>query len=101
MVLVKLTDSAWLAGPDLPPPPAQSEEAQQFEAKLRQADEKGSLLKAELSSLQAEFAAACSAKAELVNEQAQLQKRVGCLPPQSQPWTAERLDVCENLGGRI
>lgn len=65
-------------GPTMPAPlPApQSEAHEATKAQLAAAQEASATLQADLTALQAQHAAACSAKSELVKEKGQLEKRV-------------------------
>ena len=74
MVLVKITDTAWLEG-------VQSEQHEAVKAQLLEAQQQAEQLRGELAGLQAEHEAACSTKAEAVQAKASLEKRVGpCRP---------------------
>ncbi len=70
MVLVEVTDTAWVEC-------VQNEQNEAAKAQLAAAQEQAQQLQGELASLQAEYEAACAAKAELVKELGQLEKRVG------------------------
>ena len=74
MVFVTVTDTAWLEGG---PAAAQNEQHETTKAALHASQQQAQQLQGELSSLQAEFAAACSAQAALVTERSNLEKRVG------------------------
>lgn len=56
----------------------QSQQNEATKAQLAEAQAAAARLEGELSSLQAEYEAACRAKAELVKERGQLEKRVRC-----------------------
>lgn len=73
MVLVRISDSVWLEGPSVA---AQNQQHEATKAQLAEAQVAASRLEGELAGLQAEYQAACSAKAELVKERTQLEKRV-------------------------
>lgn len=73
MVLVRIFDSVWLEGPSAA---TQNQQHEATKAQLAEAQAAASRLDGELSSVQAEYEAACSAKAELVKERGQLEKRV-------------------------
>lgn len=57
-------------------PAPQSEAHEATKAQLAAAQEASATLQADLTALQAQHAAACSAKSELVKEKGQLEKRV-------------------------
>jgi chromosome segregation ATPase len=71
MVLVRITDSAWLEGA-----PVQNEQHEAMKAQLLHSQQRAQELEGELASLRAEYQAACSAQSELVKERGQLEKRV-------------------------
>ncbi len=73
LVLVRISDSAWLG---VPPAAAQNQQHEATKAQLAEAQAAASRLERELAGLQAEHQAACSAKADLVKERGQLEKRV-------------------------
>lgn len=66
MVLVRITDTAWLEDPSLP---AQSTQHEATKAQLTAAQEAA-------EKLRAEYEAACAAQDEAVKERGQLEKRV-------------------------
>lgn len=62
-------------------PPLQNEAHEAAKAQLVEAAQQAEALQGDLSSLQAQLEAACSAKAELIKEKGQLEKRVRCQGP--------------------
>jgi hypothetical protein len=72
MVRVIVTDVAWIGG-DFG---LQNEQHEATKKALQEAQQQATQLQGELASLQAEFASACSAKGELLEEKGRLETRV-------------------------